>query len=415
MQSFTAGEPMERMALDIMGDLHLSKGGNKCVLVIMDYFTKYVHLLPLPDQKAATVAKALVNEVFTKVGIPRFLHSDRATNFLSELFRETCKLFKVDRTMTTPWRPQSDGMVERFNRTLGGMLRQFVNTQQDNWDELLPMCALAYNSSRHSSTSYSPNFLMFGRDFRVPLELVLPTPDEDWEENPEPYGVEHYVKRLEESMRLAYKLTRENLQASAVLQKHYYNRKAKGVKFPVGQSVWLYNPRRKIGRTPKLDMPWEGPFAVVTVIGDVVYEIQLNKRSKSKIVHVDKLRATRNPINMDWVFTLPRKKREAVPDMDLMGLPELFEKPKQQVNQPAVPEPQQGVPEEVEVVEPVQIPVDVGPALEGAEAPEPGTEGDGIMVPNQKDDLGQAVAHPGEEEQLGRAIEPRTTRSGRNY
>ena len=102
MPSFPAGEPVERMALDIMGDLHLSKNGKKCVLIAMDYFTKYVHLLPLPDQKAATVAKALVNEVFSKVGLPRFLHSETATNFLSELFRETCKLFKVDRTLTTP-------------------------------------------------------------------------------------------------------------------------------------------------------------------------------------------------------------------------------------------------------------------------------------------------------------------------
>ena len=118
------------MALDIMGDLHLSKGDKKYVLVGMDYFTKYVHLIPLPDQKAATVAKALVNEVFSKVGIPQFLHSDRATNFLSDLFKETFKLFQVDRTLTTPWRPQSYGMVERFNITLGGMQRQFVTSNR---------------------------------------------------------------------------------------------------------------------------------------------------------------------------------------------------------------------------------------------------------------------------------------------
>ena len=72
-------------------------------------------------------------------------------------------------------------------------------------------------------------------------------------------------------------------------------------------------------------MPWEGPFAVVTVIWDVLCEIQIN-RSKSKIVHVDKLWATRNPFNMDWVFKLPKEKKEVVPDLDLMGLPELFEK-----------------------------------------------------------------------------------------
>ena len=99
--------------------------------------------------------------------------------------------------------------------------------------------------------------------------MILPASEDDWAAPPDPSGVEHYVKRLEESCKLAYKGTRDNLQASAVVQKHYYNRKAKAVKFAVGQSVWLYNPRRNIGRTPKLDMPWEGPFTAVSVIGDV--------------------------------------------------------------------------------------------------------------------------------------------------
>ena len=102
----------------------------------------------------------------------------------------------MDRTLTTPWRPQSDGMVERFNRTLGGMLRQFVNSQQDDWDELLPLCAMAYNSSMHTSTAYSPNFLIFGRNFRVPLEFVLPAPEDEGAIPADPLGMEHYVKRL---------------------------------------------------------------------------------------------------------------------------------------------------------------------------------------------------------------------------
>ena len=71
----------------------------------MDYFTKCVHLIAVPDQKAVTVAKAMVNEVFTKVGIPRFLHSDRSTDFMSKLFKETCKLFNIEKTETPPWNP----------------------------------------------------------------------------------------------------------------------------------------------------------------------------------------------------------------------------------------------------------------------------------------------------------------------
>ena len=72
LQSFTAGEPVERMAVDVMGELPLTKSGNKCVLVVMDYFTKFLHLIPMPAQKAVTVANAMVKEVFTKVGNPRF-------------------------------------------------------------------------------------------------------------------------------------------------------------------------------------------------------------------------------------------------------------------------------------------------------------------------------------------------------
>ena len=62
------------MAVDVMDELPLTKSGNKCVLVVMDYFTKFLHLIPVPDQKAVTVANAMVKEVFTKVGIPRFFN-----------------------------------------------------------------------------------------------------------------------------------------------------------------------------------------------------------------------------------------------------------------------------------------------------------------------------------------------------
>jgi transposase InsO family protein len=327
MKSFTAGEPLERMAIDIMGELHLTKNGNKCIAVVMDYFTKYVVLLPLPNQKASTVANALVKEVFAKIGIPRALHSDRGTDFLSTLFSETCKLFQIDKTATTPWRPQSDGMVERMNRTLGSMLRQFTAAKQDDWDECLPYCALAYNSSKHSSTSYSPNFLMFGRDFRVPLELILPTLDETADMQPNETSIDHFVRRMQETFQLAYSATRKNLQASTALQKHYYDRKQRPTQLKVGQAVWLYNPRRKRGRTPKLDKPWEGPYVVVKIFGDVICVIQRTPRAKQRIVHIDKLCPTKQQINTDWVFQLPKKSTEVVPADQYEGISQLFKIP----------------------------------------------------------------------------------------
>ena len=76
MKSFTAGEPMERMAIDIL-EVHRSQAGNLYVAVVMDYFTKFVFLLPMPNHQAKTIAESLVKNVFTLFGIPRFLHSDR--------------------------------------------------------------------------------------------------------------------------------------------------------------------------------------------------------------------------------------------------------------------------------------------------------------------------------------------------
>jgi len=117
-------------------------------------------------------------------------------------------------------------MVERMNRTLGSLLKVFGSENQDNWDEILPICALAYNASRHASTHYSPNFLMFGRDFRVPLELVLPTPEEENPDYIERNPLDHYVKRLGQTMKYVFARTRENLQRSVVIQKHHYDKKS---------------------------------------------------------------------------------------------------------------------------------------------------------------------------------------------
>ena len=112
-------------------------------------------------------------------------------------------------------------MVERMNRTLGAMLRQYMNEQQTEWDEWLPYCAMAYNSSRHSSTGYTPHMLMFGREMRIPLELVLPSPEEeDGEDQKDGEDtVDHFLRKMELTFWPVYALTREHLQAAVVGQK----------------------------------------------------------------------------------------------------------------------------------------------------------------------------------------------------
>ena len=126
LQQDTAGMPMERIALDIMGPLPRSNSGNSYILVIGDYFTKWTQAHALPDHTAQTVAKIVVEEWICKMGVPRTIHSDQGTDFESNLFQEMCRLLNIEKTRTCPYRPQSDGMIERFNRTVAQMLATFV-------------------------------------------------------------------------------------------------------------------------------------------------------------------------------------------------------------------------------------------------------------------------------------------------
>jgi transposase InsO family protein len=322
MQSFGAGEPMERVGMDIAGPFRVTERQNQYVYVIQDYFTKYVVMIPVVDHKADTLTRELVTHVFSKIGVPRYIHSDQGAEFCSAVFQETCRIFGIDKTRTTPFRPQSDGMVERMNRVVGAMLRQYVDHMQSDWDLYLPLCAMAYNSTIHSSTGFTPNKLMFGRELYLPLELVLPDPDFPDLMKAESFDSVSFVDKLDDTLTLVYSCARENLNNAMLSQKHYYDDKAKNRSFKVGDSVWLYNPRRAKGRSPKLDKCWEGPYGVVATYSPVLVEIRKGLRAKSKIVHVDKLAHTKNPIDMSWVSDVPHLHENLVEDY--RGLDEMY-------------------------------------------------------------------------------------------
>ena len=104
--------------MEFLRPLPQSKLGNKYILIAADYFTKWVEAYPLVNQEAVTVAEVLIQEFISRFGVPLILHSDQGRNFEGAVFSEMCKLLEVTKTRTTPLNPQSDGMVERFNRTL---------------------------------------------------------------------------------------------------------------------------------------------------------------------------------------------------------------------------------------------------------------------------------------------------------
>ena len=118
MQQYNVGATMERIALDVLGSLPQSATRNKYIVIIADYFTKWPEAFAVPDQEATTVANLLVCEFVCRYGVPLEIHLDQGRNFESAVFSEMCTLLGMEKTRTTPYHPQSDGMVERLNRTL---------------------------------------------------------------------------------------------------------------------------------------------------------------------------------------------------------------------------------------------------------------------------------------------------------
>ncbi|GFT96771.1 retrovirus-related Pol polyprotein from transposon 412 [Trichonephila clavipes] len=169
LHRYNVGAPFERIAFDILGPLPRTASGNKYLLVVMDYFTKWPEVYPIPDQEAPTVAEAVVQHWISRYGVPLQLHSDQGRNFVSAVLKGVCELLGIDKTKTTPLHPQSDGMVERFNRTILNNLSLMVSKNQQDWDQKVPLFLLAYRSAVHETTGYSPSQMLFGRDLRLPL------------------------------------------------------------------------------------------------------------------------------------------------------------------------------------------------------------------------------------------------------
>ena len=204
-----ASRPLEVVALDF-SLLERSRDGFEQVLVVTDVFTKYTQAFPTRDQKAATVARILVERWFYQVGVPERLHSDQGRNFESELLRQLCALYGVQKSRTTPYHPQGNGQCERFNRTLHDLLRALPPERKSRWPQHLPHLLYAYNTTVHGSTGYSPYELLFGRPARIPLDLLL---GRDVEEGSADWVVDH-----RQHLEVVHRVARDRLGAAHARQ-----------------------------------------------------------------------------------------------------------------------------------------------------------------------------------------------------
>ncbi|GFS58268.1 retrovirus-related Pol polyprotein from transposon 17.6 [Trichonephila clavipes] len=238
---------------------------------------------PIPDQGALTVAEVLVQLWISRFGVPLQLHSDQERNFDSVVCKRLCEIFTIDKTRTTALHPQSDGMVERFNRTILNSLFLLVSSNQQEWDKKLPFFLLAYRSAVHETTGYFPSQMLFGRDLRQPADLLFSRPPDA------PLAPEEYIEKLQARMEDMHHLARERIGMASEKMKTRYDARATGHDFHEGDKVWLWNPKRRKGLCAKLQMNWEGPYTVLKRLNDVVMRIQKSPHSKPMVIHYSRL------------------------------------------------------------------------------------------------------------------------------
>jgi len=250
----------------------------------MDSFTKWAEAFPLRSKEAEPIAKILVEQVFSRFGIPLSILSDQGKEVDGRIMKEVCRQFGVEKLRTTPYKPStSTNQVERFHRTLNSILGKTVAEHQKDWDSRLVFALSAYRATRHRATGYSPNFLVLGREVRAPPDLV-----HGHVEGGDEY--DSFVEQLRGRLIEAYAEVCQQLCLSAGYNKRYYDIGVRPSRFEAGQWVWYYNPRKYPGKQMKWTQQYEGPCLVLKMLSPLVAKIQQSSRHKQKIVHIDKLK-----------------------------------------------------------------------------------------------------------------------------
>ena len=269
----TVNGPMECIAIDIMGPIPMTDNGNQYIMVVTDYFSKWTEAYALEDHCAQSVADKLVTEFICRFGTPTRIHTDQGREFESKLFASLCDLLDIKKSRTTPYHPQSDGMVERYNLTLQQMLSMFVNENQDDWDDHLPYLTMAYRSCVQDSTKCTPNLLMLCREISLPIDIMAGSTTL----HPEQISPIQYVEWMRNSMQRAFDVAFENLAASFNRQKKYYDTKLKSREFNVGENFLRWYPPKA---NQKLGLGWTGPYRVNRKLSEITYEIKESSSGK---------------------------------------------------------------------------------------------------------------------------------------
>ena len=284
MGELFSAEPWEVLSIDFLTDLPLTERGNKHLLVCCDHFTRWVEVFALPDMTAVAVARVLAEEVFSRYGCPKRLHSDCAANFRSQVIAELCRIMGIDKSNTTAFHPEGNSRCERVNRTILGMLSKYLSENHSEWDLHLPLLMMGYRAQIHRSLGYSPFYLMFGREPKLPVDETIDAP-----RALKSRSAAEYIDSLCAGLRDAYRQALKFSDSGHQRNKRKYEEKSKTFHYAVGDRVMLFCGVAKKGEYHKFLRPWK-PAIVVSRKGELYYRVRLEVNGKVVSVHHNRLK-----------------------------------------------------------------------------------------------------------------------------
>ena len=273
------GTPWQRVHFDSCGPFQTSKQGNKYIVVFKCALTKWVEIKAIPALNAREIAAAFL-EAVQRHGCPRQIVTDRGSENDNNLMKEIVAILGLTRHVkTTPYNPRSDGQAENHMATLKDQLSSYINEFHDNWDEHVGMVAQAYRTTRNEATGFTPFFLMHGREMSQSDEVHIEALDQQME------SLEGYSLRLAETLKFIWNYVGQRVTDNV----DNYNRRPKEPlqfrPYQVGDyfmlkrvpKPYLRGKKRQVFKlTYKLQERWTGPFRVVKVISDILYDADIH-------------------------------------------------------------------------------------------------------------------------------------------
>ncbi|KRX36687.1 Transposon Ty3-G Gag-Pol polyprotein [Trichinella murrelli] len=283
------GYSLHRLGMDILGPLEKTPSGNRYVLFLTAYFTKWTAAFPITKWK------------------PTQWRNGHGRSFESRVVRVLCRLFYIKKTRSTPYHPQGNGQTVRFNRSLLDMLSIMCEENLHQSDEMLSFAMLVCNSTVNESTAVTPAVAMFGKELQLPLDIHMWSPQSN-----DTATLPNYIRQTRERIDIVHDLMRRQLKVQQRRQKTLYDRKETQVNFRVKELVWLPIPWGG-----QLHPCWEGPYEIVQTLDTHTYRVRHHeRRRRTMVVHSDRLkkyviwrmltRPERDPFPFGTVPELPR-------------------------------------------------------------------------------------------------------------